>query len=171
MILASRIRTTSIKIVASRSSRLGSWATEWHGRSRKCTERGSVVLVLSAAVLVIVIDARAGGMWLARVGGSRKGAKLAKWLGARGISPRSREGTKLRRWFGPRPIARDSKDVLGNTEPQRTQRGRVLFAVSAKSNGDRTITWHSIRGQNLARHPQKNFASSALRVKPGARQP
>ena len=52
--------------------------------TRKITERGSVVLVLSAAVLVIVIDARAGGMRLARVGGSRKGAKLAKWLGARG---------------------------------------------------------------------------------------
>ncbi len=55
-----------------------------NGMTRKITERGSVVLVLSAAVLVIVIDARAGGMWLARVGGSRKGAKLAKWL-ARGV--------------------------------------------------------------------------------------
>ena len=60
------------------------------------TARGSVVLVLSAAVLVIVIDERAGGMRLARVGGSRKGAKLAKWLGARGIY---HEGTKFTKGF------------------------------------------------------------------------
>jgi hypothetical protein len=63
--------------------------------TRKITERGSVVI--SAAVLVIVIDARAGGMWLARVGGCRKGAKLAKWLGARGIY---HEGTKFTKFFG-----------------------------------------------------------------------
>ena len=63
--------------------------------TRKITERGSVVLVLSAAVLVIVIDARAGGMWLARGGGSRKGAKLAKWLGARGIHHEDTKFTKL----------------------------------------------------------------------------
>ena len=74
--------------------------------TRKFTERGSVVLVLvlSAAVLVIVIDARAGGMRLERGGGSRKGAKLAKWLARGGFTTEATEGTKAflgdgaRRW-------------------------------------------------------------------------
>jgi hypothetical protein len=63
--------------------------------TRKITERGSVVLVLSAAVLVIVIDERAGGIRLARVGGSRKGAKLAKWLGARRVHHEDTKFTKV----------------------------------------------------------------------------
>jgi hypothetical protein len=79
-------------IVVSRSNR--PWVVG-HGMTRKITERGSVVLVLSAAVLVIVIDARAWGMRLARVGGSRKGAKLAKWLGARGIHHEDTKFTKV----------------------------------------------------------------------------
>jgi hypothetical protein len=65
--------------------------------TRKFTERGSVVLVLvlSAAVLVIVIDARAWGMRLARVGDSRKDAKLAKWLGARRVHHEDTKFTKV----------------------------------------------------------------------------
>ncbi len=53
------------------------------------------MLVLSAAVLVIVIDARAGGMRLARGGDSRKGAKLAKWLARGGFTTEGTEGAKV----------------------------------------------------------------------------
>jgi hypothetical protein len=50
------------------------------------------VLVLSAAVLVIVIDARdVGGRKRRASGVSRKGAMFAKWM-ARGGLTRSREG-------------------------------------------------------------------------------
>ncbi len=54
-----------------------------------------LVLVLSAAVLVIVIDARdVGGRKRRASGVSRKGAKFAKGM-ARGGLTRSREGTKV----------------------------------------------------------------------------
>ena len=46
------------------------------------TERGSVVLVLSAAVLVIVIDARdVGWTGLARAGGAHGGAEARRFCG------------------------------------------------------------------------------------------
>ncbi len=63
------------------SSQRGWRAGVGHGMTRMITEGGSVVLVLSAAVLVIVIDARDG---LGR-GGARRGshgdAEARRFLG------------------------------------------------------------------------------------------
>ena len=53
-----------------------------HGMTRMITEWGSVVLVLSAAVLVIVIDARAAGLLVVH--------------GARGFNTKTR---RARRFF------------------------------------------------------------------------
>ena len=89
MILIRMIRITSIMIVVSRSSR--PWVGG-DGMTRKFTERGSVVLVLvlSAAVLVIVIDARWGDVVGARRGFSQR-RKARKAVGRAGDSPRRHE--------------------------------------------------------------------------------